>query len=441
MYRISLGIFFAALGVISAQSAYAQNNNCDLPSMPIQPGVYYIASGISDNRYVDKKSQDDQTIQFYWLRPGSLTQLFEFANIDRGCYTIRVVGAPGQRYLAMASSRIGMFGPDREVIARDINEQEGPLLERYTVPEDQLNRHWRVLPVGNNRYAIQLIHRGTAVKYNGVVGGAHLPGGPVVVEGCLERRNPDDQGRAVVSTRCTGIVEQQFFIQSRAEIEHLPTPPGPPPPPPPHFNVIPLSDSQMPDPVWVGFAKSSNIDREEELRNLVGSFRRVDFDPQYRGIFQFRELCQRISKQCVDVLDWQGHRLGRDACESAPDNDGSRLGLCQAGAPDPNVPQPKPFGYWNVIPLPDAQSTGKEWVGFAKASNKDRETELHRSVGDFRRVDFDPIYRGLQTFTALCQRVSKRCTDVIDWEGKRLGSQSCNVDKADGSRLALCEGP
>jgi hypothetical protein len=323
--RLTVLLTFWLLG---SAAVFCQDNNCDLPAKPFPPGTYYINSAMGDNRYLDKKSQDDDTMQFYFSRPGSRTQLFQFENVDRGCWTIRVLSAPGIRHLAMADSPRGVFGIDREVIARDINEQVGPLLDRHTISPDQLSDHWRVLSIGNGRYNIQLIHRGTEVIYNNqVVGGAHLPGGPVVVEGCLNRRNPDNQGRAQVSYRCTGIIEEQFRIESSPGVDAAPPQPKPPEPVLTDWEPwpgAPLS-GQPPGPEWIGFENSSNKDRESELHNLVGNFRRVSLAPTPAEDQNFIWLCQKVSKNCSQIIDWQGHR---GSCNEDSTQDGSRLALC-----------------------------------------------------------------------------------------------------------------
>jgi hypothetical protein len=75
-----------------------------------------------------------------------------------------------------------------------------------------------------------------------------------------------------------------------------------------------------------------------------------------------------------------------------------------------------------------------EWVGFEDATNKDRERELGRHVGAFRRVS------SAGGFVDLCQRIGGQCIQVRDWEGRNLTCEG-GSSRHDGTRLALCRVP
>lgn len=84
----------------------------------------------------------------------------------------------------------------------------------------------------------------------------------------------------------------------------------------------------------VGFSESANINRESELRQNCGAFRRVSSNAQY----SFSSLCRSIGKRCARVCDWQGATKGCDDASQFDANrsairDGSRVALCVPDSP------------------------------------------------------------------------------------------------------------
>jgi len=90
---------------------------------------------------------------------------------------------------------------------------------------------------------------------------------------------------------------------------------------------------------WVGFENSTVKDRENELRSLVGQFRRVTAEGD------FVDLCRSIGKECVRVRDWEGADF---TCEQGYNgrHDATRLALCKlpqpSAVPGPNASGPLP---------------------------------------------------------------------------------------------------
>ena len=78
------------------------------------------------------------------------------------------------------------------------------------------------------------------------------------------------------------------------------------------------------------------------------------------------------------------------------------------------------------------------WLGFANGTGrKDREAELRRRCGDFRRVDV-PLEWGNSPIE-VCRREGKTCGGICDWEGRMF---PCNAMSRgplrDATRVALC---
>ena len=74
----------------------------DCSSQGLAPGTYFISSAMNDNRCLDKRSQDADTIQFYFCN-GTKNQQFEFGEKDaNGCYRIKVLAIPGPEYRYLA---------------------------------------------------------------------------------------------------------------------------------------------------------------------------------------------------------------------------------------------------------------------------------------------------------------------------------------------------
>lgn len=100
-------------------------------------------------------------------------------------------------------------------------------------------------------------------------------------------------------------------------------------------------------------------------------------------------------------------------------------------------------GYWtatvalNTNPFPTGSLSGV-WLGFANdAGSLERESELRRNCGDFKRV-YVPLDAG-NKFTDLCSQVGKTCEKVCDWEGTNFPCSAVSLGgRRDGSRVVLC---
>ena len=100
-------------------------------------------------------------------------------------------------------------------------------------------------------------------------------------------------------------------------------------------------------------------------------------------------------------------------------------------------------GYWtatvalNTNPFPTGSLSGV-WLGFANdAGSLEREPELRRNCGDFKRV-YVPLDAG-NKFTDLCSQVGKACEKVCDWEGTNFPCSAVSLGgRRDGSRVVLC---
>ena len=102
--------------------------------------------------------------------------------------------------------------------------------------------------------------------------------------------------------------------------------------------------------------------------------------------------------------------------------------------PVPAVPPTSVPGAVKANPL-EAQAV---WFGFAnETSPPDRETELRRRCGDFRRV-YVPVDAG-NRFTELCAKEGKTCDRVCDWEGRIFPCSAVSLGgRRDATRIALC---
>ncbi len=89
----------------------------------------------------------------------------------------------------------------------------------------------------------------------------------------------------------------------------------------------------------------------------------------------------------------------------------------------------------NPLSTADAQ---KSWVGFANGNvAQDRDAELRRNCGDFKRV-YVPDDAG-NKFTDLCGYLGETCDKVCDWQGNTLSCDDVSQGgNRDGTRLALC---
>jgi BON domain/zinc-ribbon domain len=77
-------------------------------------------------------------------------------------------------------------------------------------------------------------------------------------------------------------------------------------------------------------------------------------------------------------------------------------------------------------------------LGFANGNvAQDRDAELRRNCGDFKRV-YVPDNVG-NKFTDLCGYVGKVCEKVCDWEGRTLSCDAISLGgNRDGTRVAVC---
>ncbi len=90
------------------------------------------------------------------------------------------------------------------------------------------------------------------------------------------------------------------------------------------------------------------------------------------------------------------------------------------------------------VARPSSGSAQAVWLGFAnETSPQDREAELRKNCGDFKRV-FVPHDAG-NKFTDLCRHEGKTCEKVCDWEGNSFSCSAVSLGRPrDGSRIALC---
>jgi len=159
-----------SLIIVLAQTVMAE---ADCSSQAIAPGTYVIVSAIGDGRCIDKKSQDAESVQFIPCN-GSRNQQFKFGEKDaNGCYRINSVSS-SDRYLV----KTGVLGGVPEVLAEP------------SVAKANYDR-WLVRATGDGNFNLLLATDGTE---------------------CMDRRDPDDQGRAQVIT-CTGVIQQKFSLQ------------------------------------------------------------------------------------------------------------------------------------------------------------------------------------------------------------------------------------
>lgn len=159
-------------------------SEADCSTQGVPPGMYTIGSMMNDGRCIDKNSEDKDSIQFYFCN-GSANQKFTFGEKDaKGCYRIRVESIPGPdyRYVVM-TTRINALDPFFTIMA-------------VPLPSNPELAAWWIRSDGAGAYTIQLA-ADFANRY------------------CMDRKNPDDQGRAIAKA-CSGVIEQRFSIQPTA---------------------------------------------------------------------------------------------------------------------------------------------------------------------------------------------------------------------------------
>jgi len=108
-----------------------------------------------------------------------------------------------------------------------------------------------------------------------------------------------------------------------------------------------------------------------------------------------------------------------------------------AGKPaNPPVPQKPRTRTKQEAARPSAAELGATLVGFANGNSvQDRDVELRRNCGDFKRV-FVPLDLG-NSFTDLCRYLGGTCLGVCDWVGRRLPCTAA-ARARNGTRLAFC---
>ncbi|SPE34034.1 exported hypothetical protein [Acidobacteriia bacterium SbA2] len=182
-----LSLFCSGLLALSGAVAHAQN----CPSQGIRPGTYYIASALGDNRCLDRRTQDSNSIQFYFCNGQSDEQFqLESGDLGSGCYRIRAVynGTSDPHFLDPVAG--GLPG-----LALLIEADSGNLKSYY----------WRILKNANNTYSF--INELNDESPN---------------QQCMNRRDPDDQGRAQLLHCDFGDNRYQFWLaSSKAELDKL----------------------------------------------------------------------------------------------------------------------------------------------------------------------------------------------------------------------------
>jgi hypothetical protein len=91
-----------------------------------------------------------------------------------------------------------------------------------------------------------------------------------------------------------------------------------------------------------------------------------------------------------------------------------------------------------TVPASSNATGGALLLGFANGNVvQDRDAELRRNCGDFKRV-YVPDNLG-NKFTDLCGFVGKSCVNVCDWQGSRLVCDDVSQGgNRDGTRVAFC---
>ena len=79
---------------------------------------------------------------------------------------------------------------------------------------------------------------------------------------------------------------------------------------------------------WFGFANdTSPQDREVELRQNCGNFKRVDVPDEVGN--KYTDLCRSVGGTCERICDWQGTSFPCDAVSRGGARDGTRVVLCR----------------------------------------------------------------------------------------------------------------
>jgi hypothetical protein len=189
MYATSTHLKALLLSVLGFGSLASYAQTC--ASQDIPAGTYYIASALGDNRCLDRRTQDANSIQFYFCN-GQSDEQFEFAvgNLGSGCYRIRAVynGTSDPHYL---DAVVGGLPGNALLIEAD----DGNLKSYY----------WRVQKNANGTYSF--INELNDENPN---------------QQCMDRRSPDDQGRAQVLQCDFGNNLNQYWLGStKSELNKL----------------------------------------------------------------------------------------------------------------------------------------------------------------------------------------------------------------------------
>jgi hypothetical protein len=145
---------------------------------------------------------------------------------------------------------------------------------------------------------------------------------------------------------------------------------------------------------------------------IAVSFKRPISDEQRRQIIKMTDAWNSrdynfTSQNCIDFVDSIAHLLGWTT--------------------PPRVATDLPVTY--LKKLVDANNSNPPgWYGFAGVL-ADRDDELRRRVGNFRRLTVNG------NFNSLCTSIHRTCQRVIDWKG---ANQACSSGR-DGTRLAFCQ--
>jgi hypothetical protein len=173
------------IGSLCSNRALA-DPSCSDQALP--KGVYYIRSVMGDQqpRCLDKATQDSSTIQFYFCNGGD-SQKFTFLTLadslwpTKGCYVIQ-------------DNKQGLLG---------VNGHNDGSSDPQIVHSSFLYNTaawWQILKTGNGIYTLYCVNN---------CGGLN--------NGCMNRKNPDDDGRAQVIEKaegvCYGVIEERYYIQ------------------------------------------------------------------------------------------------------------------------------------------------------------------------------------------------------------------------------------
>ena len=164
-----------SLFLLTVSVCFGADPTCS--SQDLAEGSYTIHSSMNDNRCLDKATQNTTRIQFYFCTGGA-SQKFTFLTIasgaqkTNGCYLLK-------------NYQGGLLGVDGSA-------------DPYTISSPAYGytaAWWQVQKNGDGTHTL------LCVKNCGLI-----------ERGCMDRRNPDDEGRAQV-IKCSGVAEQKYLIK------------------------------------------------------------------------------------------------------------------------------------------------------------------------------------------------------------------------------------